>query len=348
MKDSDLNPALAITTVDAASTQLKLSGMSTPSGKRFFDNSMLDVMRVCPRKYYFRHIRHWETKGTKVPLIFGSAWHSAMDFVWSGVQGNNDHQLLAGAMTAFMKEWNRGGFDSAMDFDLFPRTPARALDMLTEYIKTYRGFLERIQLLEVETSFIVPLTLDDANIFYIGKWDKVFRDRLGITIADHKTASSMQQSWLNSFSPNGQMDGYLHAGHATYGDEMHAVLIDGALVSKTKIDFQRIPLQRQESQLNAWAWEVTDLIDMIELNEERLLEYRASEKRLDYLPAFPKCTTSCTQYYGTCPYHDLCKYFDNPEHKSIPDHMQDAVWVPFNITEDLEGKLTITMTSEAN
>ena len=347
MQDSDLNPAYAITTVDANKV-LKLSGMSTPSGKRFFDNSMLDVMRVCPRKFYYRHIRHWETSGIRIPLIFGSAWHAAMDFTWNGVQGLNDYQLLEGASCEFIKTWKQMGMVDSLDFDTFPRTPARAVSMLEEYIRTYRSQLERIQLMETETAFVVPLSLDNANIFYIGKWDKVFRDRLGITICDHKTASSMQSSWINSFSPNGQMDGYLHAGHMTYGDEMHGVLIDGALVSKTKIDFQRIPLQRQTSQLNAWVWEVTDLIDMIELNEERLLEYRASGDRLDYLPAFPKCTTSCTQYFGTCPYHDLCQFWENPEHKEIPDNMQSATWVPFNITENLDGTVTCTPTAEAS
>ena len=347
MKDGDLNPAYAITTVDAGK-ELKLSGMSTPSGKRFFDNSMLDVYRVCPRKFYYRHIRNWETSGIRVPLIFGTGFHAAMDVIWPGVHGNNDFQLLELGMTAFLKAWTEGGMGTQMDFDTFPRTPARMLDMLTEYIKRYRSHMESIELIAIETAFVVPLSLENADIFYIGKWDKVYKDRLGYNILDHKTASSFANTWLNSFSPNGQMDGYLHAGHMTYGDEMHGVMIDGCLVSKTKIECMRLPLQRQIQQLNAWLWEVTDLIDTIELNEERLMEQRQGEK-CDYLAAFPKCTTSCTQYYGICPYHTLCQFWGNPEdHTEVPDGFALSTWTPFEITEKLDGNLQITMHAEAS
>lgn len=347
MIDSDLSPSKRITVIDAA-TELKLSGMSTPSGKRFFDNSMLDVFRVCPRKFYFRHIRNWETAGIRVPLIFGTAIHAAMDQLWPGVHGNNDFQLLELSMTAFQKAWIAGGMGDSMDFDTFPRTPARAIDILIGYIKQYRSMIESVQLVAVETAFVVPLSLENSDIFYIGKWDKVYKDRLGYNILDHKTASSIANTWLNSFSPNGQMDGYLHAGHMTYGDEMHGVMIDGLLNSKSKIDFIRLPLQRQIGQLNAWLWEVTDLIDQIELNEERLLDIRSSDKRLDYLAAFPKCTTSCTQYYGICPYHDICQFVDNPEGREIPDSMAISTWTPFSITENLDQTLKIEMHPEAS
>jgi len=340
MNDSDLSPAYSITTIDASRAS-KLSGMSTPSGKRFFDNSMLDVFRVCPRKFYFRHIRQFETTGLRIPLIFGTAWHASMDTIWGNVSTATQTQLLEMAMQSFYKAWVDGGLKDTNDFDLFPRTPARALDMLTEYIKRYSDDLKRIEIVAIETPFLVPLSLENSEIYYIGKWDKVFRDRLGITIVDHKTASAMAASWLSSFSPNGQMDGYLHAGHMTYGEEMHGVMIDGALVSKTKIDFLRVPLQRQLPQLDAWNWEVTDLIDQIELNEERLLDYRASGERLNHLQAFPKCTTSCTQYFGICPYHDLCQFWSNPEDHTMPDNFQASTWTPFTITEKLDGTLDI-------
>ena len=347
MIDIDLNPAIAITTIDATKAS-KLSGMSTPSGKRFFDNSMLDVFRVCPRKFYYRHIRNWEPSGLRIPLIFGTGFHAAMDTIWADIHGNNDFQLLEAGMASFLKAWNAGGMGTQLDFDTFPRTPARMIDMLTEYIKRYRSQIESVQVLEIETAFVVPLSLENTEIFYIGKWDKVYKDRLGINILDHKTSSSFATTWMNSFSPNGQMDGYLHAGHMTYGEEMHGVMIDGALVSKTKIDFMRLPLQRQVSQLNAWLWEVTDLIDQIELNEERLMELRDLDKPLDYMAAFPKCTTSCTQYYGLCPYHDFCRFFDNPDTHEIPDTMVVSTWTPFDISENLDGTLKIEMHPEAS
>jgi hypothetical protein len=263
-----------------------------------------------------------------------------MDYVWANPNETQD-ELLKNSMLAFLRSWKAEGMETMDEFDLFPRTPGRALSMLQEYIERYQSQLQNQELISIESPFIVPLDLDDETICYVGKLDKVYRDRYGIWICDHKTASSMTNTWINSFSPSGQMDGYLHAGHMTYGDEFHGVLIDGALVSKIKIDFQRIPIQRQESQLNAWLWEVSDLIDLIELNEERLVEYRESPKRIDYLPSFPKCTTSCTQYFGTCPYIDLCKFWDNPDHHECPDHMVIRKWEPFTILEDHTGAFKV-------
>jgi hypothetical protein len=264
-----------------------------------------------------------------------------MDAIWENGRTMNETELLQKGMLAFLKVWKDSDIASMEEFDLFPRTPGRALSILEAYIERYSHFLKEIELIAIESPFIVPLFLDDETVGYVGKLDKVFKDRYGIQICDHKTASSMSQTWMNSFSPNGQMDGYLHAGHTTYGEEFHGVIIDGLLVNKTKLDFIRIPLQRQTSQLDAWAWEVSNLIDQIELNEEWLLEYRTESEKLNYLPAFPKCTTSCTQYFGTCPYLDLCKFWDNPEHHTTPDNFIESKWEPFTILEQLDGSLKV-------
>lgn len=342
MLNQDLAPTLQLPQNIKSREQKPLSGMVSNNSKlRFFDNSTLDTYRVCPRKFYFRHVRNFETTGTRPPLIFGSAIHSAMDAIWAGAKTYNDKELLELAIFAFLKVWKENKMEELEEFDLFPRTPGRALSILEAYIERYGHFLRDIELIAIESPFIVPLNLDDETVGYVGKLDKIFKDRYGIQIVDHKTASSMSTSWTNSFSPNGQMDGYLHAGHTTYGEEFHGVIIDGILVNKTKIDFMRIPLQRQSSQLDAWSWEVSNLIDQIELNEEWLTEYLESGERLTYLPAFPKCTTSCTQYFGTCPYLDLCKFWDNPAHHACPDNFEEKKWEPFTILEQLDGSIKV-------
>jgi hypothetical protein len=264
-----------------------------------------------------------------------------MDYIWENAREQDAQTLLAGGMTNFLKIWKMEGADTLDEFDIYPRTPGRALSILEEYIDRYQHQIQQFDILGIEQPFIVPLSLDDETVFYIGKLDKIFKDRYGIQFVDHKTASSMTNTWLNSFSPNGQMDGYLHAGYTSYGDEFHGVLVDGILVNKTKIDFTRIPLQRQVSQLDAWQWEVSDLIDMIELHEERLLEHRDSGVKTNFMPAFPKCTTSCTQYFGTCPYLDLCKFWDNPDQHEVPDTMEVKKWEPFLILENHDGTFRI-------
>lgn len=314
------------------------SGITTISGSRFFDNSTLDVMRVCPRRFYYSKVRKWKPDKESIALLFGSAWHASMDYLWQHPSADANE-----AFGPFQKLWDSSEFADSLDFDSFPRTPARAYDMLSKYIDRYRNWLQDIQLLEVEKSFIVPLSEELQKLFYVGNWDKVFIDRGHIYIADHKTTGSFANSWLNSWSPNGQIDGYLYSGHLYYGDEFRGVLIDGALVQKTSIDFRRIPVERQTGMLEQWRWEVIDLIEQIIYYENLLNQIRSSGEAQDTLRTFPKCTTSCTSYYGQCPYLDLCKYTNPEQYKGdeIPNGFIKDTWQPFHIDESLTGEFII-------
>lgn len=316
-----------------------LSGLTTISGNRFYDNSTLDTFRVCPRKFYYRHIRKWETDSIKSALIFGTCWHAMMDFVWANPLCTPDQ-----AMEVFMKEWNASPLAEADQFDLFPRTPARAREMVTEYLQRYRNWLQQIEVLAVERPFIVALSETMQQLFYIGKWDKVYREGARIYITDHKTSSSFASTWLNSWSPNGQVDGYLYAGHMEYGDDFRSVMIDGALVQKTKVDFIKVPVERQIYMLEQWKYEVIDLIEQIGYYEALLLDMRHSGENLSssIMRTYPKCTTSCTSYYGQCPYINLCKFVPNPEQiETAPEGFIISDWRPFDVSETPEGEIIV-------
>ena len=314
-----------------------LSGLSTLSGNRFYDNSTLDSFRVCPRRFYYRHIRHWETDGIRAPLIFGTCWHASMDFIWSNPTCT--HQQ---AFEVFMQEWNQSELADAEHFDLFPRTPAKAEAMIRQYIDRYQSWLQNnIKLIAVEKPFIVPLSEKDQNLFYVGKWDKLYQEGRFYHICDHKTSSSFASTWLNGWSPNGQVDGYLYAGHMEYGEDFKSVMIDGALVQKTKEDFIRVPVERQVDMLETWKWEVIDLIEQIWFYESQLLDLR-KQKPERFLRAYPKCTTSCTSYYGSCPYMNLCKFVPNPEViEDCPDGYVITNWKPFEVGETPDGEIVV-------
>jgi len=338
MNDKDFSPEL-----NKVVRLEPLSGMILPSGIRFFDNSSLDTYRVCPRKFYYRHIRNFEPTSIRIALVFGSSWHSAMDFIWANAFSFSEASLIEGGVHSFNERWAQEGISDDLGFDYYPRTPARAAQMLSLYVPQYHDLLRRYNILAIERPFIVPLT-NMTDIYYVGKLDKVFEYMNYIYIVDHKTSSSFAGNWMQQFSPNGQIDGYLHAGHSSYGERFKEVIIDGALVQKTSMDFKRIPVARQINQLSSWMWEVQELIDQVEVNEERLLEYRAGGESVGFLPAFPKCTSSCTTYYGLCPYIDLCKFWDDPETKKCPDGFIEDKWEPFHI-EEKDGDFQVQITN---
>lgn len=335
---NEFDPSYVQRTIEDKSKNF-LSGLSTVSGNRFYDNSSLDVMRVCPRKFYYSKIRKWKPTGIRTPLSFGSCWHETMDFFWK-----NPDATEAQVIQKFTDVWNLSDLKDTDDFDLFPRSKGRAYEMLIEYLARYRNWIKSIELMAIEKPFIVPLSteIEKQNLFYVGKWDKLYREYGKITILDHKTSSSFASTWLNSWSPNGQVDGYLYAGHMEYGDEFRNVMIDGALVQKSKIDFIKVPVERQIYMLEMWKWEVIDLIEQIWYYETLLLDIRATAKKSEILRTFPKCTTSCTSYYGMCPYVNLCKFVTNPETiEGEPDGFEHDSWKPFEVAEDPEGKIIV-------
>lgn len=311
---------------------------------RFYDNTRISAMRRCPRYFYFRHIRDWQPEGKSYALIFGSAWHSAMDSVWANLckedaQNLTTQEVADAGYEAFIENWMENGLahpnelspEDAMD--MRQRNPGVALEMLYEYVEERRDFLSRVELLSIEEPFAVPLDPKDPSLFYVGRLDKVFKYKGQIIIGEHKTTSMYKKDgyfradWIESFSPNSQIDGYLHAGHMLYGDQCNSVWVDAALVHKDIHDgFKFIPVERQTAQLDAWLWETRFWIDFIEHNADA---QPPDDFDGSYYAAYPKNTNSCNDYAG-CPYRGPCKMWADPSNKGTPLWFEISHWSPFD------------------
>lgn len=321
---------------------------------RYYDNTRISEFRTCHRKFFYRHVMDWTSVGLSTPLLFGSAWHAAMDRVWE-LGGDRENARNLGTEDwarqgheAFMAEWVKGGGPEMVDIDedwaykLGFRNPMVALEMLYAYVDERRPLFKRdsFELISIEQPFAVPLDPEDESLFYVGRFDKIFRIKEGIIIGEHKTtslyskAATFRAMFIDSFSPNSQVDGYLHAARVLYGDEVKSCWIDAALVHKTVHDgFKFIPVERQFKQLDAWLWETRSWIDEIEANWNILRE-TSPEGDFDlteaaYMPAFAKNTSSCQDFARNCPYIDLCKMWPNPYAKELPGGYEKEHWSPF-------------------
>lgn len=314
--------------------------------QRYYDNTMLSAYKTCPRKYYFRHVRNWRPAGTSIDLIFGLAWHEAMDMVWLHAQSaHSDSELLALAYQAFLDEWlEQNGPDPdtlepSPPGKLATKNPGIAAEMLHHYIAQRRSFLQSIELLGAETPFMVPLW-DTIGVEgapqYIGRLDKEFRHEGRVYIGEHKTtgwyskATLFRQEYLDQWSPNSQVDGYLHAGHMRYGKAMKDVWVDAALCHKTiHTGFKFIPVSRAIEQLDAWLSETRNWIRRIEEQDADFDELEA--QRSSFMPGWEKNTEACSMYTG-CPYRDICKFVANPSREQDPPagYIEEK-WEPFEV-----------------
>jgi hypothetical protein len=269
-------------------------------------------------------------------LAFGLAWHEAMDVVWGMLSEDaNPDDVLKPAMARWKISWEESGLnftpDLAQQERYGIRTPGIAAEMLVNYMRERLDFIQSIELISIEQPFAVKLYEDASEVKYVGRLDKVVKHpQYGILIIEHKTtsayakASGFRSDYVNSWSPNSQIDGYLHTGHMLFGKAVKGIWIDAALVHKTVHNrFRFIPIDRQFEQLDVWLHETRDWIKRIE-------DETSGEDGSSY-GGYAKNTGNCSTY-GGCPYRDICKFVAKPS-----DHDDDfagykvSPWEPFDI-----------------
>ena len=334
---------------------------------RFYDNTKVSTHRECPRKFFYRHVLNLtrvspksddpelnlEWYKSQKDLVFGSAWHKAMDVVWQGLAKDviDYEELYRRAFATFMKEWLASGFPSPdfttdeIDRELAPKTLDTALGMLKGYIDTQAEFIKsHTTLVAVELPFAVPIFLDDAEIWYCGRQDKVINYEGKIWVVDHKTTGQYKKdgyfksTFVDSFIINHQMEGYSYGARIKYGDDFGGILIDAALTHRTVHEgFRFLPIIAAEESLDPWLWETQEEIRRIERYERIVNEERESPSTVSHMPAFPRNDKACYNFGKPCPFLDLCAGWENPlreyDEQGPPPGFGVEKWSPFDVND---------------
>ncbi len=304
-----------------------------------YDNSSMDSYKRCPRAFYFRHVRHLFGEGTKPSLAFGGAWGSAMDALWTArlTQRMSKADAFDAAVEAWRGEWTNRGMELELAAheaeELSPRLPATAMRMLADYIREREALLDpdQTELISCEQPFEVPLPPSDC--VYTGLFDKLVQHRGQVLCIEHKTTSlyakggPFRSTYVDGWSMNSQVDGYLYALSRLYPKARTAVWVDAALVHKTVSGFQIIPVEKQRPQLQAWQWEATFWASLIE-TDKRVCSTCPTETPIMY--AFPKNTNGCYAYNTSCQYMDMCRAWSNPLARAdqVPPGFTIEEWDP--------------------
>lgn len=267
-----------------------------------------------------------------------------MEIVWELILTTKQSQeeVYRAGRAAFEEEWLARGQELKLDMETeklqSPRTAMVAAEMLIGYVAARYRLKADYELVSIERPFIVPLDPNDPTLFYIGKIDKIVRQKAGkkrILGIEHKTTTAYRASerlkfkntFLEGFSPNSQVDGYLYNLHMAFPGEVQGVWVDGALLHKKEEDFTFIPIERQLQHLDAWLWEVRYYIDAIEANIKALELVKPDDK---YMAAFPKNTNSCHDFNASCQFLELCKAWANPVGKPTPKGYTLEHWDPLD------------------
>ena len=274
------------------------------------DGTKLTTFLDCPRQYFFTYVLGWRSDRPNNHLVFGSAWHEAMEHM---LLNGYSPDSVADAYELFITYY-RAHFPEETDELFKPKTPTNAMRALLEYSMTYAR--DDFTTLHTEIAGRIAVGEDRSLVF---RMDSICENRDGSLFSlEHKTkGSAFNRQWHDQWTMAFQVGTYSHVLHClSLGRPLKGVVINGVAFAAKKIDFVRIPVYRSPAHMQNWLFHANHYLDRMEQEMDELL--RCCESPGDVLTAFPQNPQSCTKYFG-CPFFDYCAAWSNPlEHASEP------------------------------
>lgn len=301
----------------------------------FWDNTKISAYKDCPRKYFLRHVMHWRSEGTATPLVFGGAWHAAMDVIWQDLPQQPIEVVALNAMTAFANKWEEEGLPSNLDTDqeraFAPRTPMIAAEMIPHYISQRHKIITSCIIVDIEKPFAVPLP-SVPKAWYVGRLDKVIQHQGQILVIEHKTTAlyrkegPFQYDWTNGWYTDSQIKGYEFGGNMYYPENFGGVWVDGAMVHRTVHDgYKFIPVKHTIDLVSEWLGDTEQWVERINRDTILFDDFGHLAKGV-----FPKNENSCYGKYGGCAFLDICRTTSDIEKgQEVPQGYVFEPWEPF-------------------
>ncbi len=294
------------------------------------DSSKLQDYMSCARYFWWKHVLGWSFERPDVHLVFGTAWHLAMQRLYpSGTTPDYSDEAVVEACLLFEEEY-RKSFSAEMDADRSPKTPANAFRGLTQYVQMYRG-ADKFTTHFTEVAGSVFINSSYNKLYF--KMDTVVEDpAYGMMSLEHKTGSKLGRVWTDQWPQKIQIGTYSHVLYSLFpSEQIYGIIINGFFPTdapKLKLNgepyagatdnkFVRVPIRRRVEQMEDWYFTVNYWYAEMLRDFDRLASCTENDS---CMLAFPKNTENCTKYFG-CPFSDFCQAWTNPlqrTHKPQP------------------------------
>lgn len=289
------------------------------------DTSKIKDYQRCPRYFFYRHVLGWDSESPNNHLVFGSAWHEAMEHLL--LNGYSPNSIVA-AYDKFLRYY-RSYLPAETDALFDPKTPDRALYVLSKYARNYANELDNLEVLYTEIAGKVMIDSDKALAF---RMDSVIKDRKTgrVFSREHKTGSRVwmwDEQWLLDLQPGT----YSHVLYCLYPyEEVDRIEMNGVFFIKRKTDpydFHRFDVRRTKAQMQVWLnsmryhlWEISREYEVLEESSDDAV----------VMQAFPLRESSCISYGKVCDFQDFCLAWPNPLRRALdpPLGFQQRFWNP--------------------
>ncbi len=292
-------------------------GSSLPVIQRPIDNTALSAYMACPREFSYSMLQHRRPAGKSAPLVYGSAWHTAMEYHYKS-GGNVDLVNLA-----VRKTWE--GHDSPDDH----RTLERCLLDYAGYIKKYGAdpLNEDAQTVGYPDAPLVELSVnakgDNLLHPYAGKIDRIIELNGLLYVEDHKTTSRLDKYYFSQYENSNQMMGYVYLANLLVpGRKVVGVRINVLHVLKGLSNYERQIITYSPSQLDGW-----------EENTNSWLRRMARDIETDEFPGHYG-DNGCSRKYGMCSYHRVCSASPRIREKILEQEFDIHEWNPLTVSDD--------------
>jgi hypothetical protein len=302
--------------------------MDTKTDVIFVDHSILST-GVCGEKQRLQYIEHLVPIGESTPLVFGSAWHAAVAYLYTHSQVKLDEKI-AGAQRAFL-DYLKENAPSALPIasDLSDRNEKRTVErgfaMIDAYARKWAHndiYWSDIVNSEgepfVEIGFsIYFMDWHGVPVMFVGKIDRIRKYRIdGMAYNwETKTTSWGVKRYAETVRPNHQYTGYTWASKELLSLELAGNMLDAAFVSDRKIggkfptgvdpenDFGRYETRRSPTDVDEFLYD-------LKLATTNYLTLR-DKLQSGELRRAHRQTAACTMY-GGCYYREACGSNLNP------------------------------------
>ncbi len=277
-------------------------------------STLLDYMR-CPRKYFYAKCGLSSLEEPLAPQ-YGLAMHKAIPTALA-------LEDLDAAMKDFLSVWEETedkiseSFDGVEDPKRNRKTARRTLQ---HFIHTHKSSKSLYKLYQPEwtgmiqtdkktSDFEVPWVIDiGLDIPLVGRFDGAcrHRDTDEEWLWELKTTSRLNSNFFEAHEMYPQTLTYSLVAKTLFGVDIKGVMVEGVLVSKTKVDniVQPVPVLDHHLQ---------DILTLLQINGQRLLDMEGAMENLTDATPFHKDFSGCTPYPHyympgwRCDYADLCR-----------------------------------------
>lgn len=301
------------------------------------DVSKLTTYMACPRKYFFRYILGWETTYPNNDLVFGAAWHVAMEHLL--LNGYSEDSVVKAAELFFNHYRKELGPET--DEGFFPKNPAGALMGLTRYATRYAIDDKNYRVLHTEVAARVKI---GDNAILVGRMDCIRQDKSNglIEVMDHKTSGRRISGWERLQWQSVQLLVYMHILYSIPDwdyDKVKGGRIRCTWFYKNRHEFDEVLVEKTPAEMQSGLVDILTYYDYL-MRDMYLFKDTCSDDEIA-MPSFPRNPESCYKYGRVCQFFDMCNGWANPlQHcNSIPEGYKMAYWNPLEderIKEDVD------------